>query len=109
MKFEIGDIIEVSITLDVDIPEEELAKNVIDIDNYEKNYSVDYHCERSGSACSYEFTVEKGFSIDDDIDVYVKEDLKKIYPEITGYEIFDVEKDDIDYQSAKIKITSLKL
>ena len=36
MKFEIGDIIEVSITLDVDIPEEELEKNVIDIDNYEK-------------------------------------------------------------------------
>lgn len=108
MNFEIGDVIEVTIKLEADIPDEDWDKGVIDMDKYDKKYSVDYSCQRTGSSCSDDFTVEAGFTIDDEIDCYIKEDLPKIYPEIADYEIFDINKDDFEYQSAKVKIKALK-
>lgn len=108
MDFEIGDVINVSIRLDADIPEEDFEKDVIEMDKYDKKYSVDYYCERTGASCSDNFTVEKGSDIDDDINNYIEEDLQKIYPEITEYEIFDVKKDDFQEQSAKVRIKALK-
>ncbi len=109
MEFEIGDVIDVSIRLEVNIPEEDYSKSIIEIDNYEKHYYVDYSCARTSSSCFYDFTIEEGFSINDEIDSYIKEDLQKIYPEIAEYEIFDVNKDDFEYQSAKVRIKSLNM
>ena len=58
----------------------------------------------------YEFEYKMGepCDIEEDIEGCIEADIKDSFPEITDYEIFDIESPSGDRQRAKIRVKSLK-
>ena len=106
MALKADDIIEVSISITPQIPEEDEEKPVIDLNDYATDYFINYSYPDSGYT-DVSFTEDAGCSSFCDIKDYLEQYLQTDIEEIDEYEIFDV--DDVgEYQTAKIKVISLK-
>lgn len=109
-KFEIGDVIEVSMRIEHQVPSEDEEKSVIDLSDYATRYEIDYSYPRELGFLSLDFTVAAGCISDfkDDIEQYLAEYLRTDLAEIADYELIEV---DIagEYQTAKIRIKHLQL
>ena len=100
------DIVEVSMRIEPQIPEEDEDKIVLYLDDYATDYSVSYFLDKKCFA-EASFREEAGCSSFSDIKDYLEQYLKNDIDEIDEYEIFDVE-DDGEYQIAKIRVSSIK-
>ena len=107
-KFNVGDIIEVSMKIEYQIPEEDETKPVIDLSDYPTIYEIDYSYPKEKGFRNIDFTFDAGCSacFNDDIKQYLEEYLKEDMKEIAEYELFDIDNKG-EYQTAKIKITKL--
>ena len=107
--FKVGDVIEVSMSIEYNIPPEDEEKSVIDLNDYDANYNISYHYPHKLGFADIDFTIEAGFSPDfgDDIKQYIEESIEQDLEEISEYEIFDVDNKG-EYQTAKIRIKALK-
>ena len=106
-KFNVGDIIEVSMKIEYHIPEEDETKPEIDLSDYATTYEIHYSYPEEGFM-DIDFTVDAGCiaCFNDDLKIYLEEYLKKDMEEIAEYELFDIDNKG-EYQTAKIKITKL--
>ena len=106
-KFNVGDIIEVSMKIEYQIPEEDETKPEIDLSDYATTYEILYSYPEEGFM-DIHFTVDADCSesFNDDLKQYLEEYLKKDMKEIAEYELFDIDNEG-EYQTAKIKITKL--
>lgn len=104
MDLKPNDILNVRLSVEVDIPEEDMKNPDFSYENYERSYSVFYSLGGQVYYAADEvFPVGAG---DVDIKEWVAQDI--IYDaQIKEYEIFDVQ-DFGNYQTAKIKILSIK-
>ncbi len=107
--FETGDVIDVSMKIDYDIPDEDEEKSVVDLNDYVAKYTIHYSYPRNLGFSFLDFKVDAGCCVDfnDDIEQYIKESIEKDLEEISEYELFDVDNSG-DYQTAKIRIKTLK-
>ena len=109
MTTKVDDIIEVSMDIRLDIPEEDSEKTEIYTHDYRQNYEITYHNLREDSFGEVDFSVEAGFSPSfSSIEGYLKEELKNDYEEITDYELLESDMSDGEYQTAKIKVKAIK-
>lgn len=109
MTTQVNDIIEVSMNIKLDIPEEDFEKNEICVHDYKQDYEITYHNLREDSFGEVDFPVEAGFSPSfSDIESYLKEELHNDYEEITEYELLESDMSDGEYQTAKIKVKAIK-
>jgi hypothetical protein len=108
-EFEIGDIIDVSMSIEYQIPPEDEEKSVIDLNDYDAKYEIHYSFPRKLGFSTVDFSVEAGFcpSFGDDIKQYIEESFEQDLEEIAEYELFDVDNTG-EYQTAKIRIKALK-
>ena len=108
MAIEVNDVIEVTLRLELEIPEEDEDKREIYVHDYNQKYNITYRNLRNDDFCDIDFTVDAGcipcFS---DIESYLQEDLIHDYEEITEYELLESDSSDIEYQTAKIRVKSL--
>ena len=105
----VNDIIEVSMNIRLDIPEEDSDKTEIYAHDYKQNYEITYHNLREDSFGEVDFPVEAGFSPSfSDIESYLKEELHNDYEEIIDYELLESDMSDAEYQTAKIKVKAIK-
>ena len=101
-----GDIIKVSLKMTPQIPEEDEDKSEINLDDYPTNCSISYDYPDSGFT-DLSFTEDAGCSSFSDIKDYLEQYLTDDIKEIDEYKIFEV--DNVgEYQTAKIKVKSLK-
>ena len=107
-KFNVGDIIEVSMKIEYQIPEEDETKPEIDLSDYATTYEIHYSYPEEKGFMDIDFTVDADCSesFNDDLKQYLEEYLKKDMKEIAEYELFDIDNEG-EYQTAKIKITKL--
>ena len=106
MTLKENDVIEVSISITPQIPEEDEEKTVIDLNDYATDYCINYSYPDSGFT-DVSFTEEAGCSSFCDIKDYLEQYLKDDITEIDEYELFDIN-DVGEYQTAKIKVKSVK-
>lgn len=104
MDLKPNDILNVRLSIEVDIPEEDMKNSDFSYEDYERCYSVFYSLGGQVYYAADEvFPVGAG---DVDIKEWVAQDI--IYDtQIKEYEIFDI-KDYGNYQTAKIKVISIK-
>ena len=104
-----GDIINVTMSMEQQIPEEDLKNNdIIDPNNYDTKCNVSYRHPNDAGWTEVDYTDEAGYCSYISISDYLKEHLKEDIDYLLDYEIFDVDDDDFEYQTAKIKIKTLK-
>ena len=109
MEIQVNDIIDVEMKLDLVIPEDDLSKSTIDPSDYKQNYEISYHNKRSSAFCDVSFQVDAGFSpCFSDINSYLQESLSDDLCEIVEFEILESSVEDPDYQTATIKVISVK-
>lgn len=108
-RFKTGDIIEVSMRIEYQIPIEDEVKSDIDVNDYEAKYSIYYSFPRKLGFSAIDFSVEAGYcpSFCDDIEQYIEESIEQDLEEIAEYELFDVNNTG-EYQTAKIRVKALK-
>lgn len=108
-EFKIGDVIEVSMSIEHQILSKYEDKSVIDLSDYATRYEIHYSYPRELGFSILDFTVDASFScdFDDDITQYLEKYLKKDLAEITNYELFDVDNTG-EYQTVKIRIKAIK-
>ena len=111
-KMKIGDIINVSMRMDFEVPEEDLERNnyiTPDLDVYDRQYEVSYSYPRSSGFTNVNYTDSAGCcSSYCDINEYLKDRIKEDLPFLLDYEIFDVDDTDGECQTAKIRIKAFK-
>ncbi len=106
MTLKENDVIEVSMSITPQIPEEDEEKTVIDLNDYATDYCINYSYPDSGFT-DVSFTEDAGCLSFCDIKDYLEQYLKDDITEIDEYEIFDV--DNVgESQTAKIKILKIK-
>ena len=107
--FEVGDVIEVSMKIEYDIPAEDEEKSVIDLSDYDAKYEIHYSYPRDLGFSFLDFKVDAGYSADfgDDIEQYIEESIEQDLEEISEYELVDVDNRG-DYQTARIRVKALK-
>lgn len=106
MTLKAEDIIEVSMSITPQIPEEDEEKTVIDLNDYATDYCINYSYPDSGFT-DVSFTEDAGCSSFCDIKDYLEQSLKDDIEEIDEYELFDIDNAG-EYQTAKIKILKIK-
>ena len=104
-----GDVIEFTIQIDVEIPEEVSQEGKpISLDDYKRTYTVSYAINDTEVLGEYFVTVNEGeCALEDDIENYVKEEMKSSYSEVTEYEIEYIDRDSC-YERAKVRIKAVK-
>ena len=110
MTLKENEIIELTMSITALIPEEDFEKTVLNDDDYKHEFDISWSFDDGKSSGGDNFTLNEGESpsFGWEIDSYIKYDFLQIFNEIDEYEIFDVDKDDVEYQSAKIKVISVK-
>ena len=105
-----GDVIEVSMSIDPQIPEEDYEKHNLNLDDYDIKYNISYIFPHDMGCGDVDFLVEAGYcpSFGDDIKSYIEESVHNDIKELDDYEIFDVDNSSFEYQTAKIRVKSLK-
>lgn len=107
MQVLVNDIIDVEMNLDLNMPQEDLSKAVIDVSDYEQIYKVSYCNTRTDETQVFDFTVEAGLSLaNSDIKSYLEQGVD--VSQIEKFEILEVNSNDSDNQTAKIKVISIK-
>ena len=108
--FKAGDVIEVTLSIDLEIPDEDFENRKVDLDNYSGRFIIDYTLPENIICSSCSIDAEPGFGsiFDYDIKRYIEEYLSNDISEIDKYEIFDVDNSSFEYQKAKIRVKSLK-
>ena len=106
MTLKENDIIDVSMRITPQIPEEDEEKTEIDLNDYATDYCISYSYPESGFT-DVSFTEDAGCSSFVDIEDYLKNYLQQDIEEIDEYEIYDI--DNVgEYLTAKIKILKIK-
>ena len=111
MTLKENEIIEISMHINTLIPEEDFDKKVLNDSDYKHEFDISWSFSdvKSSGGCE-NFTLDEGYypSFGDDIEKYIEYEFMDIFKEIDEYEVFDVDKDDVEYQSAKIRVISVK-
>ena len=111
MSRKIGDIIEYTLRIKTLAPEEDLEnETVLYEDNYKHNFDISYSVNNNEEFGNYEYTLDEGCYPDfgDDVVGCVKEEMAESFPEVTDYEIFDVNDSDFEYKTAKVRVKAFK-
>jgi len=105
-----NDILEISLKIETLIPEEDLAKPIIDNSDYAHEYSITYLLNDDKCIGGCDFKTDAGFlyEYDNNIEGFVKEELKTSFPEIIDYEILETNDIEYEHQYAKIKVIKIK-
>ena len=90
----VGDVIKVSMKIDYQVPDYEAELSMF----YTLSEDIPYMDYNHPAAADYNY----------DIKNLIEEDLNDDISEIGDYEIFDVNNSNIEYQTAKIRVKSLK-
>lgn len=111
MTRKVGDIIEFTLKIEAQIPDEDLESGaVLDDSDYKHDYDISYtvNDDEEYGSCSY--TLEEGCFPDfgDDIEECIKEEMETGFNEVTDYEIFDVDNSDYDWKTAKVRVKAVK-
>ena len=109
MTLKENEIIDICMRITSLIPEEEMEKPVICLDDYKHEFDISWTTDGK-SFGGENFTLNEGAcpSFGFDIEGYIKEEILNIFDELDEYEVFEVDKDDFEYQSAKIRVKSVK-
>ena len=106
----VGDVMEIALRIETLIPDEDLqSKDILNDDDYKHNFDISYFqdgkCIGGG-----EFTLDEGYypAFGDSIEDCVEEEMKEVFPEITDYEIFDIDNSDAEYKTAKVRVKAIK-
>ena len=83
-------------------------ENIINISDYKYEYRLAYSNgkEMGGQCCVLNEELPKSHKCD--IEECIKKEMKRSCEEVTDYEIFDVDKSDLNFQTAKVRIKSIK-
>ena len=104
-----GDIIEVYMTMEQEIPEEDLKETyIIDTNNYDTKCRVVYEHPNNAGWTDVDYIDEAGYCSYIGINDYLEDRVKEDINYLLDYEIFDVYNTDGEYQTAKIRIKALK-
>lgn len=106
-----NDIIEVSMSIDLLIPEDEDFEKtgyVIDPNKYDTKYEVNYFYPNKTGSATVNYTDEAGCCSYVDIKDYLEDCIKTDIDEIEDYELFDIDDKSGEYQRAKIKVLKTK-
>ena len=107
MQVLVNDIIDVEMNLDLNMPQEDLSNEVVDVSDYEQMYKVSYCNTRTHETQVFDFTIDAGLSLaNNDIKSYLEEGVD--VSQIEKFEILEVNTNDSDNQTAKIKVISIK-
>lgn len=108
--FNVGDIISISMKIDFKIPEEDYDKKEVFLDDYSAELSISYTLPENIPYMDYSLDAEPGYCtiFDYDIKSYIEEYLSNDIREIEDYEIFDINNESVESQTAKIRVKSLK-
>ena len=109
MPIKVGDIVEIDIEMEIMASPEELeSKKELDTNKYKRKYRVEYSINDTKFQSESVLEAEPNMvPPEDNIRTFIKEELKNEFPEVTGYEILDIDEDYL-HQSATIKITAVK-
>ena len=109
MTRKINDIIEFAVRINTIIPDKDLEKDVINEDDYAHEYSVSYSVNNGKEIGGYDFKTAPGFyPSEENIEEYIKDEMADVFEEVTDYEVFDVDKDIHDSQTAKVRVIAVK-
>lgn len=103
-ELKVNDVINARLEIELLDAPEDITE--IDILDYATKYKYSYSCGKVFVSGDVKF--EAGFMPDSDIEDWIEDDIKSFFEEIEDYEIFDVDKDDLFHQSAKIRVKSVK-
>lgn len=105
-----NDVLEISLRVEMLVPEQDKSKPVYNTEDYEHEYSITYMLNGKHCLGGADFKFEAGilYEYDNDIIGLVKEEIKNSFPEIIDYEIIKAEDSDYTYQYAEVKIKSIK-
>lgn len=83
-------------------------ENIINISDYKYEYRLAYSNgkEMGGQCCVLNKKLTKAYKCD--IEECIKKEMTRSCEEVTDYEIFDVDKSDLDFQTAKVRVKSIK-
>lgn len=103
-----GDIIEVTQFMDFVLPEGETEfPEKFEWNDYDKEYSMNYSFNND-FICGYDFRMDKDANeCNGDFEYIIGVDIDEMFPEIKEYELFDMETENPESESAKIRILSL--
>ena len=109
MTIKVNDIMTIDIEMEIMASSEELeTKKELDTSEYKREYRVEYSINDTEFHSEYVLEAEPNMvPPEDSIRTFIKDELKNEFPEVTGYEILDID-DDYLHQSATIKITAVK-
>ncbi len=103
-ELKVNDVINASLEIELLDAPEDIAE--IDILDYATKYKYSYSCGKVFVSGDVKF--EAGFTPDSDIEDWAEDDIRSFFEEIEDYEIFDVNKDDLFSQRAKIRVKAVK-
>ena len=109
-ELKIGDVLDITLRIETLIPDEDFeTKEVLDDSDYAHDYDVWFY-KGDQFVGSTEFQLEAGLcpSFCNDIEEYIAEDMPQTFADITEYEVFDVDKNNFERQTAKIRIKAIK-
>ena len=107
MAVKVGDIIDFSLEIEIDIPKEDEGKQ-ISVNDYKREYNVTYQVYGTPEYNQYYLDSESGeIPIEDDIKDLVKYVMENEYKEVTKYEILELNSSEYDHQDAKVKIVAM--
>ncbi len=104
-----GDEIGISLSIKTHIPDEDLWKDeILCEDDYKHSYSITYMLNDKCIGGS-DFTLDEGEYPDylDDIVGCIKEEMEETFPEVTDYDIFDVDNTG-EFRTAKVRVKAVK-
>jgi uncharacterized sporulation protein YeaH/YhbH (DUF444 family) len=108
MTRKVGDIIEFSIMIDVDIPEEDLNKEIC-VNDYKREYKVSYDVNNMEEYGDYTLDVGEGeVPPEDDIKNCVELLMEERFPEVAEYEILELNNSEYEHQTGAVKVVTLK-
>ena len=109
MARKVNDIIEFSIDIEIDIPEDYDQSKGVDVSKFKREYIVSCSINETEENSEYSLDVEAGITpVEDNIKDYVKYEMQNTFSEVTDYEIIDIYMGEYDHQSAKIRVKAVK-
>ena len=107
---DVGDELGILLNIKTHIPDEDLKKGeMLYDDDYKHSYSITYRLKDKCIGGS-DFTLDEGEYPDyvDDIVGCINEEMEESFPEVTDYEIFDVDNTG-EFRKAKVRIKAVKI
>ena len=95
MAVKVGDIIDFSLEIEIDIPKEDKGKQ-ISVNDYKREYNVTYQVYGTPEYNQYYLDSESG-------EIPIEDDIK----DLVKYEILELNGSEYDHQDAKVKIVAM--